>query len=90
MKMLMHFFLDWSVYMHLCRRHVVAVGKMQMLRVVGRPRLEIVLMSLSAELLQLLNESLPVFLLLPGQPCVGVEIVGVKPNAPLLLLIFFL
>ena len=60
-----------------------------MLRVVGRPCLEIVQMSLSAELFQPLNESFPVFLLLSGQPCVGVEIVVVEPNAPLLLLIVF-
>ena len=89
MKVLMHLLLHWPVHMHLCCRHVVAVGKVQMLRIVGRPRLESVQMSLSAELFQPLNESFPIFLLLIGQPRVGVEIVVVEPYPPLRLLIVF-
>ena len=67
MKMLMDFVLDWSVHVYFCRRHVVAVGNVQMLRaVVGLRLVPRSLMSLTTELFQMVYELLPVFFLLSG------------------------
>ena len=69
MKMLMDFVLDWSVHVYFRRRHVVAVGNVQMLRaVVGRRVVPRPLMSLTTELFQMVDELLPVRLLLSGEP----------------------
>ena len=67
--MLMDFVLYWPVNVHFCRRHVVAVGDVQMLRaVVGPHLLPRSLMSLTTELFQVFYERLPVFLVLSRQP----------------------
>ena len=54
MKMLMDFVLDWSVHVYFRRRHIVAVGNVQMLR--DDVDLRLVprsLMSLTTELFQM-------------------------------------
>ena len=86
MKMLMDFVLHRPVNMYFRCRDVVAVGDMQMLRVVVGPRhVPRSLMSLTTELFQVLDERLSVLLLLPRQPRVGVEIVVVESHSLLRL-----
>ena len=86
MKMLMDFVLHRPVDMHLRCRDVVTVGDVQMLRVgLSRCLVPRSLMSLTTELLQVLDERLSVRLLLSRQPRVGVEIVVVEPHSLLLL-----
>ena len=92
MKMLVNLCLHWSVDVDLRCCHVVTVREMQMSRDVGRlpvvpPLVLRLLMSLTTQMPEMFDESFSVLFLLIRQPRFGVEIVVVKPDPFLLLLI---